>query len=258
MHVVDQISLDLLGSVLFAALGFAGTRAYDTLRIRRRLGHIYALLGSADRITVIFPRSPVPAAVGRPANTVSMSLTDGAAIARIGILCRDARPKTEMVLVHPDDFHAQDGPFVMIGNPEDLSWSRNWVADNFPKLNSYPDGHYVAYDMARWETLIEDNKVKQDFGFIIVGKTATAGSHHFALLWGPSEFGANIAARTFSDLSAHGLSREIYREIRAGESWLLVARAQIVDYGVRTDDDSKIRIVATYPGSKRAMQQRQR
>ncbi len=257
MSVVIQVSVALLGSVLFAALGYAGTRVYDALRIRRRLGHVYTLLGSADRITVIFPRTTLPAIEGRPANVVMMSLTNGAAIARIGILCRDARPKTEMVLVHPDDFHAQDGPFVMIGNPADSPWSMTWVSENFPKLRSSPEDHYVGYDMARWETLIEDDKVKQDFGFIIVGKTATSNSHHFALLWGSSEFGANIAARTFSDLSAHGLSREIYREIRDGESWLLIVRAQIVDYGVRTDDDSKIRIVATYPGANRTRQLRQ-
>ena len=103
----------------------------------------------------------------------------------------------------------------------------------------------MEYDGARWQTRIVGSVVKQDFGFIIIGQTAA--QQRLVLLWGASEFGANIAARAYSDLHRQ-LSRERYRRVLAGESWLYVAHADVEGYGVRTDDVSNVNIVAAYPG----------
>lgn len=233
MGVVEQVVIAVLGAAVFAGLGYVASRVTERARTHRRLGHVYALLEkAAARITVVFPRSALPTP-GRPENTVWMSLTDGAAIARIGVLCREVHPKIEMVLVHPDKHQPQDGPFVMIGNPGDTAWSAEWIDKNFPSLKSSPEEHRVSYRGTTWEPMIENDKVTRDYGFIIVG---TIANSRCALLWGAGEFGANIATRAYSDLSAHDVSEDTYKGVKEGESWLFVATAQIVDYGVRTED----------------------
>lgn len=246
MEILGGLGLNLLASAVFAVLGFIGARFYDSFRKRRLLGHIDALLGTSRRITVVFPSgATVPVAEGRPLNAVRMSLAEGAAIARIGQICRDARAGTDMYLVHPDDLHPNRGPFVMVGDPRGSAWSKMWLADKFPQLRFSPEEHRVDYDSASWETRIVDRSVKHDFGFIIVGRTD--GGQRFAMVWGTSEFGTNIAARAFADL--HGrLSRERYRDVLSGENWLFVARAVVEGYGVRTDDVSNVSVVGTYRG----------
>jgi hypothetical protein len=242
--ILGGIALDVIASALFAVLGFAGGRAYESFRKRRMLGHVYALLGSGKRITVVFPPgTTIPAAEGPPVNAVRMSLAEGAAIARIGQICRDARPGTEMYLVHPNDHHPNRGPFVIIGDPARSSWSSMWVAKNLHQLQFSPEQRRVDYENASWETHIVEGVAKQDFGFIVVGRTE--GQVPFVLLWGASEFGTNIAARAFGDLHRQ-LGKERYRRVLAGETWLFVAHGDVERYGVRTDDFSHVRVVAEY------------
>jgi len=244
MEVLGGVGVDLIASVLFTSAGFGLARLYESLKARRRFGYVNALLGTGRRITVVFPGAgPTRELEGRPANAIGMSLAEGAAITRVGVICRDARPGTEMYLVHPNDFHPARGPFVIIGDPADAAWSRVWVANSFPQLCCSAERHCVEFDGARWETRIDNNVVIRDFGLIIVGVTSNA--HHFAILWGASEFGVNIAARAFGDLYSQ-LSRERYKKVVAGESWMYVAQGDVDGYGVRTDDVSNVSIVAAY------------
>jgi hypothetical protein len=241
---LDSLGIDILASIVFAVLGFAAGRVYESIHKRRKLGHVYALLSSGRRITVVFPPETTVPTEGQPVNAVRMSLAEGAAIARIGQICRDARSGTEMYLIHPDDHHPNRGPFVMIGDPAKSEWSSQWIAKNFHELKFDPEKRRLDYDSTRWETRIVDGVAKQDFGFIMVGRT---DAHvPFLLLWGASEFGTNIAARAYGDLH-HQLSRERYNRVVAGETWLFIARADVDKYGVRTDDVNHVSIVANYP-----------
>jgi len=172
-----------------------------------------------------------------------MSLAEGAAIARIGQICRDARTGTDMYLVHPDDHSPNSGSFVMLGDPARSAWSKSWLEKNFHQLQFIPDERRLKYDNASWETRIVNGVARQDFGFIVVGRTNA--QIPFVLLWGASEFGTNIAARAYGDLHRQ-LSGERYRRVLAGEPWLFVARADVEKYGVRTDDVSNVSVVAAY------------
>ena len=209
------------------------------------LGHVYALLSSGQGITVVFPPgTTVPTTDGRPENAVRMSLAEGAAIARVGQICRDARAGTEMYLVHPDDHRPNSGSFVVIGDPARSAWSKMWLERNFHQLQFSPEKRRLDYDSASWETRIVKGVARQDFGFIVVGRTDAKVP--FVLLWGASEFGTNIAARAYGDLHRQ-LGGERYRRVLAGETWLFVARADVEKYGVRTDDVSNVSVVAAYP-----------
>jgi len=246
LTVLDAVGIELLSATVFAALGFAGARINDTLRKRRMLGHVHALLGSSRVITVVFPPdTTTPTAEGRPVNAVRMSLVEGAAIARVGQICRDAHPGTEMYLMHPDDHHPNSGPFVIVGDPSVSAWSWAWLEKNFHQLQFDPKRRRLDYDSASWETHLVNGVARQDFGFIVVG--LTDDQVPFVMLWGASEFGTNIAARAYGDL--HRLiSAERYRRVVAGETWLFVARADVEKFGVRTDDVSNVSVVAFYGG----------
>ncbi|NUR73095.1 MAG: hypothetical protein HOU81_19945 [Hamadaea sp.] len=245
MEIVGGLALNLLASVIFTVSGFVGGRAYATFRRRRALGHVRALVGSGKRITVVFPASTLPGPEGTPVNAIRMSLAEGAAIARIGQLCRDAKPDTDMYLVHPNDHHPNRGSFVMVGDPAMSVFAKRWLATNFPHLRISPENRRVDYDGTRWETNVVEGVVRRDFGFIAIGRTETG--QRFALLWGASELGTNIAARAYGDLHRQ-LSRERYEKAVRGQSWLYVARGDVDGYGVRTDDVGNVMIVAIYPG----------
>lgn len=242
--MLGGIGINLLASIVFAVLGFLSARGYESFRKRRLLGHVSALLSSDKVITVVFPPGTiVPTSEGRPVNAVRMSLAEGAAIARIGQLCRDARAGTEMYLVHPDDHRPNSGSFVMVGDPARSAWSKGWLDKNFHQLQFSPERRRLDYDNASWETRIIEGVARQDFGFIVVGRTEAQVP--FVLLWGASEFGTNIAARAYGDLHRQ-LSGERYRRVLAGEAWLFVARADVEKFGVRTDDVSNVSVVAAY------------
>ena len=232
MEVLSGLGVDILASALSAGFGFGIARLLDYRRKRRKLGHVLALLGSSKSITIVFTPGITESVTGVPENAVRMSLVEGAAIARIGQICRDARPGTEMSLIHPDEHSPNRGPFVMVGDPSRSAWSSNWIDKHFPQLEFRPDRRRLDYDNASWETGMRNNVVEQDFGFIMVGRTEN--SVRFVLLWGASEFGTNIAARAFADLH-HFLRREDYGAVVDGEARFFVARAEVERYGVRTD-----------------------
>jgi hypothetical protein len=242
------IANNLIASALFAVAGFAAGRLYEHLRRRRALGHVLALLGknSKPKVIVVFPADAASnGPTTEPTNVLRMSLPEGAAIARIGQVCREAKNATDMQLVHPTALRDSGRPFVAVGGPGFCEWSRNWVEQAFPGLRYSPDRRCVEYDGAHWETTVQSATVKTDFGFMILGRTEKGTP--FVLIWGASELGTNIAARAYSNLRSQ-LSRERYRAVVAGESWLFVARGDIEGYGVRTTDVSNVLVVASYPG----------
>ena len=247
LDFINGVANDLVASVLLVVLGFIARGVFDRLRRRRALDHVHKLLGKSSRplILVVFPLSTLNPP-SSPKNVLWMSLPEGAAIARVGQVCRDAKPRTEMQLIHPSEMRDKDRPFVLVGGPDANPWSRRWIASAFPGLAFEPEQHRVRNGPTSWYSQIEDGAVHTDVGFLALGRTDH--NNAIVMMWGSSELGTNIAARAFGELRSI-LPKADMRLVLSGKSVLIVVQANIDGYGVRTSDVSNIELLRVLKGN---------
>jgi len=227
---------------IVAIVAFFVGRAFEQVKRRRNLGHFRTLVGR-DRdagIKIVFPsnRDAKPDGDMQLENAVSMSLAEGAAIARLIQALRDVRPTASIRLAESHDFADDGRPFISVGGPSVNRVSAQLIERFCPGFQVDNSLHTATFEAVSYSAAVRLKNLTRDFGFILSGHTEKGT--RFAVIFGITPFGANIAARAYIGLKT--LSHE-HRRLVAGHRMLFITSADVDGYGLAVFSVSNIRVV---------------
>lgn len=232
---MDDLLINLLASLIFAAMAFAAGWSLKRLKDWQALAHVARFVGDHDCIKIVVSGSRVArftivrggqhheATV--PANVLSMGMSEGQAV---GELIRDihrARQNIRILIVPSAHFDDDGIPFICVGGPSVNSITRRYLEKFFPSFHmQYPEHVAGWLGNLTYRPTMDGEELCEDFGFLFYGVERET---KFLLAFGIWPFGTLIAVRSF--LSAARKSA-IYNGTAQSHFLSLISRADISRY----------------------------
>jgi hypothetical protein len=224
---MNGLILNIVSSLIVGALGLLVGVLIEHVRRARQLGHLRLLLAKAERVQIVAPyvnpatyvrhvdHKPSPL----PKNNPFMPMHESAAIARLVLAIRNARPKCSVNISGHDAYRDDYDVTFCIGGPLVNPTTGLFIPSSFPQLSNPSSIKRGAIDTLAFNDHIyapsydKKGEITGDYGFIFL---VPEYGHTHILIFGNWSPGTEIAAKYLVSPEARIiLSHLIARRIKA-------------------------------------------